>query len=148
MRLDVIPQDVIVVEDYVDMQCMRHVHWMSNTPIPSPSPNWVEGSISQEMGVWHLRWEGPYRGVLDIETEGGVKFRRFVVWSLDGCGSVREALKQAKAEYERLFGRGPQFGFMRSLPKGVEWFTEFDGLLLLDAEWMLERCVAVGGRRF
>lgn len=137
---------VIVVEDRVDMQCMRHVHWMSNTPIPIPSPNWGEGSVSQEMGVWHLRAVVPFRGVLDIETGGGVKFRRFVAWSLDGCGSVREALGQARAEYVLLFGGSPQFGFMRSLPRGVEWFTEFDGLLLLDAEWMLEKCVAVGGR--
>lgn len=140
--------NVIVVEDRVDMQCVRHVHLMSNTPIPSPSPQWGEGSVSHEMGVWHLRAVVPFRGALDIEAEGWVKFRRFVVWSLEGCENVREALRQAKAEYERLFGGSPQFGFMRSLPRGVEWFTEFDGLLLLDAEWMLERAVAVGGRRF
>lgn len=144
--------DIVVVEDHVDMQCMRHVHWMSNSPTPVPSPNTADADLwrgvqwEKEAGAWHLRTVHPFRGVLDIETGGGVKFRRFVAWSLEGCGNVREALRQAKAEYVRLFGGSPQFGFMRSLPRGVEWFTEFDGLLLLDSEWMLERAVAVGGR--
>lgn len=142
--------EVIVIEDRVDMQCVRHVHLMSNgqdfalTPTPLPLG---EGTSTREAGVWHWRWEGPFRGALDIETEGGVKFRRFMAWSMEGCESVREALGLAAAEYERLFGGRPQFGFMKSLPRGVEPFTEFEGMLLLDAEWMLERCVAVGGRR-
>lgn len=99
-----------------------------------------------EAGVWHLRATHPFRGVMDIETGGGVKFRRFVVWSLDGkYGNVRGALIDAMQHFECLFGRRPAFAFMRTLPRGVEWFTQFEGMLLLDAEWMLERCVAVGG---
>lgn len=147
--------DIIVVEDRVDGECVRHVHLMSNGDFSlTPTHPYRalrslplgEGKVTREAGAWHWRAMYPFRGVLDIETEGGVKFRRFVVWSLEGCESVRVALKQAKAEYERLFGGSPRFAFMRKLPNGVAWFTEFDGLLLLDAEWMLERCVAVGGR--
>lgn len=146
--------DVIVVEDRVDMQCVRHVHWMANA-VPGvtfqvPSGEWV-----LESGVWHLRWEGPYRGMIDVPAacaEG--KFRRLVVWSLDsgklevesGKWSVRVALFEAAMEFERLFGGRAEYGFMRRLPKGAEHGMEVGDLILLEAEWMLERCVAVGCR--
>lgn len=66
--------------------------------------------------------------------------------------SVRQALHEAAREFERSFGGRPMYGFIRKLPRGAEHGMEVplgDGigdLMLLEAEWMLERCVAVGGR--
>ena len=91
--------------------------------------------------------------VLEIDAacrEG--KFRRLVVCPLEGRVSVRAALQEAGREFERLFGGRPQFGFMRKMPKSAiidpllegSGVVEVGDLMLLEAEWMLERCVAVG----
>lgn len=139
--------EVIVIEDRVDAQCMRHVHLMSNielgcTQIPFPL---ARGSVTREAGVWHYRAEYPYRGALDVACIYNVgNFRRLVVWSLDGYGSVKVALKDAWSEFYKLFGGEPAFAFMRKLPSGVENGHEVGGMILIEAEWMLERSVAVG----
>jgi len=104
--------------------------------------------LRQEAGVWHYRAEYPYRGILDVKAaciDG--KFRRLMVWSLVGCGSVREALCQAEVHFWAMFCFRPAYAFMRRLPGGVENGQDFEGLILLEAEWMLEKCVAVGGRQ-
>ena len=142
--------DVIVVENRVDMQCMRHLHLMSNLEFGRNilrtygAPN---GIATQEIGVWHFRAVYPYRGALDIACVGiEKKFRRLVVWSLQDYASVQVALRDARQEYCRLFGGEPQYAFMSKLPGGIESGHEFGEMTLLQAEWMLERCVAVGGR--
>ena len=140
--------DFIVVEDCVDMQCVRHVHLMSNARLPDLHPEHGLGNCAQESGVWHWRTEYPYRGVMDFHCEGWKKFRRLVVWSLDGCGSVREAMSQAEVYFWTAFHFRPAYVFMRKLPGVVEHGQEVDELVLIEAEWMLERCVAVGGRSF
>ncbi len=140
------PNDVVVVENYVDHQCIRHLHLMSNTPIPNPSPKMGEGRL--EAGVWHYRAEYPYRGVLDVECVGNhKKFRRLVVHSLEGCGSVRDAIHAAFTFFWATFGFQPGYVFMKKLPNGVENGQDFEEMVLLEADWMLERCVAVGGRQ-
>ena len=146
--------DIIVVEDRVDMQCVRHVHLMSNAPLPAASPQMAPfgrnlgGEWVKDAGVWHWRAEYPYRGAMDFHCEGWKKFRRLVVWSLDGCGSVREAMNQAEVYFWTAFHFRPAYVFMRGLPSVVEHGQEVDDLVVLEAEWMLERCVAVGGRSF
>ena len=144
--------EVIELENFVDGQCVRHIHLISNDPLRlkplSPKfglpPNLGEECIMKEAGVWHLRAVYPFRGVVDIHSSQWVKFRRVVAWNLEGCASVREAIGQASMEFERLFHSKPKFVFMNKLPKGVEMFQDVDGMMLLEAEWMLERCVAVG----
>ena len=146
--------DVIVIEDRVDEQCMRHVHLMSNcdfslTPT-TPQGGAArlplgEGMITREAGVWHYRAEYPYRGALDVACiNGGANFRRLVVWNLDGYESVKLALYDAMREFSRLFGGMPVCAFMRRLPTGVENGYEIGLMSLMQAEWMLERAVAVG----
>ncbi len=138
--------DVVIVENYVDHQCIRHLHLMANSSIALPFLE--KGIITQETGAWHLRVEYPYRGVLDVEAacKHG-KFRRLVVWSLEGCGSVRAAIDQAEVYFWTLFRFRPAYGFMKRLPNGAENGQDLDGLILLEADWMLGKCVAVGGRR-
>ena len=141
-------EELILIEDRVDEKCVRHVHVMSNVePACGQIPFPVErGCVTREAGVWHYRAEYPYRGALDVACVNSDKnFRRLVVWSLDGYPSVKAALKDAWSEFCRLFGGEPAFAFMRNLPRGVEPGTEIGTMMLFDAEWMLERCVAVGG---
>jgi len=78
--------DLIVIEDRVDMQCIRHVHLMANVEFDEACMSRytaVNGLVMREAGVWHLRAVYPLRGVIDIPAacvEG--KVRRLVVWSL------------------------------------------------------------------
>ena len=140
--------DLIVVEDRVDGQCVRHLHLMSNIEFDQACMtrySAVNGVVTREAGVWHLRAMHPYRGVVDIPAacvDG--KVRRLVAWNLDGCASVRVALQEAAREFEKLFGGRAQFGFMKKLPEPAEHGMEIGDLILLEADWMLEKCVAVG----
>lgn len=152
---DVIPQgDVIVVEDYVDARCVRHVHLMSNADVAERvlTDYGVERgawSVAFEAGVIHYRVEYPFRGALDVACiNGGENYRRLVVWNMDGYTSVRLALRDAAVKFEDLFCGAPQFAFIRQMPSGVEHGTDVFGMTLIESEWMLERAVAVGGRRF
>ncbi len=147
--------DVIVVENYVDSQCMRHVHLISNAEYGLDVLTCYgakTGLASKECGAWHYRATYAYRGPLDIACVGNEKkFRRFVVWNLEGCASVKAAISDACMEFCKLFGGKPQYAFMAKLPKGAVsgqhlalGVCELD---LFEAEWMLEKCVAVGGKQ-
>jgi len=141
-------EEIIELLNYVDGQCLRHLHLMSNIEFDAACMSRyaaVNGVVTREAGVWHLRAMHPYRGTIDIPAackEG--KIRRLVVWSLAEYASVQVALHDVWREYGRLFGGSPQFAFMRKLPRSVENGHEIGGMILLEAEWMLERCVAVG----
>jgi hypothetical protein len=132
------------------MDCRRVIHLMSNTPFPDPSPiskyEMGEGgtvAITQEAGVYHFRVDAPYQGPLAITVEGWKQAKRMVAWSFEGCMNVTEALMRASVCYEHTFGCKPQYGFLKSLPRGVENGRETGPLLVFEAEWMLERAVAV-----
>lgn len=139
--------EVIVIEDRVDVQCVRHVHLMSNIELPCnriPFPR-ERGFMTREAGVWHYRAEYPYRGALDVACiNNGTNYRRLVVWSLDGYDLIKPALHDAWHEYLRLFHGAPQFAFVRQLPAVVQNGYEVGGMTLIEAEWMLEKAVAVG----
>jgi hypothetical protein len=70
-----------------------------------------------------------------------------MVWSLEGCETVREAISQAYTCFFVLFSFRPGFVFMSRLPKGAENCQLVEGMVMLETEWMPERCVAVGGRK-
>jgi hypothetical protein len=166
-------EEIITIEDYVDEHCMRHMHLMSNMHFDDPqniqhlftfTTTPVEFKRYAEAGVFHLKASWRYCGVLDVQAEGWPKFRRLVVWPLEGCATVREAIEQAFIFFWATFKFQPAYVFMRKLPRDVEHGTpialwalppnaegahlgEEDEMILLKTEWMLERCVAVGGRR-
>ena len=119
---------------------------MSNYFIDRPSASAEGGALKQEAGAWHYRAVYPYRGILDIAcVNGGENFRRLVVWSLEGCGSVRAAISQAESYFWTTFKFRPGYVFIRRLPAAAEGIQDVEGMILLEADWMLERCVAVGG---
>ena len=143
-------EEVIVLENYVDDQCVRHVHLMSNTPfVPAEHFPQIEehdlgeGSMTYELGVYHFRAKYPYHGFLEIKSDYWPKSKTMVVWSLKGCITVKVSLFDAAEEYEQLFRRRPLYAFMQKLPKGVENGVNVGDLILFQCEWMLNRCVAV-----
>lgn len=147
---------LIELENYVDMQCMRHLHVMSNLEFDQACLQKYgigNGLAVREAGVWHLRAVHPFRGPLEVCCEGWKKSRRVVAWSLDGYVSVKLALFDAWKAYCKMFGGRPQYAFMRKLPNQVEngqAVPQGDGMssmALMEAEWMLEKCIAVGGRQ-
>ncbi len=147
--------DVIEIENCVDDKATRRLHLMSNHELSAVDlacyaiPQDAKVSIGQEAGVWHLRASWPYFGVLDLTAEGWNKFRRLVVKAVRKGDRISTAVNEAAKEFARLFGRCPQYAFMRKLPKGVEpgQIIMFYGreMVLLDCEWVPEQCVAVGG---
>lgn len=155
--------DVIVVEDRLDGQCVRHLHLMSNEEIGMEvlhaygmSATTVKIERGETTESHYVKAEWIYRGVWDVNAacrEG--KFRRLMVWSLGSTFqvsgskslSVRDGARQAAAAFERFFRFAPKYLFVRRLPRGAENCMDVQGMILLEAEWMLERAVAVGGRR-
>jgi hypothetical protein len=144
---------LIVVENFVDLQCRRHVHLMSNQEhgLEILRPYGAQtGVVTKETGAWHYRSSFPWRGPLDIACVGSrMRFRRLVVWNLEGCGSVRNAIAQAAEYFFCCAHFRPGYAFILRMPAGVENGVEVgEGLQIFEAEWMLERSIAVGGRDF
>ena len=123
---------------------------------PSTAPMSTSAPLRASLGG------GVYVLEIDAACREG-KFRRLVVCPLEGRVSVRAALQEAAREFERLFGGRPQFGFMRKLPVAVgrgmweegigEWGVDsgvvlVGDLVVLEVDWILERCVAVGCKSF
>ena len=145
--------EIITIENRVDENAVRHVHLMSNTPFgvaafpqmqESTEFGGIKGVVTREQGVWHFRAESPMRGLIEIKCEGWPEAKRFVVWSLVGCLSVTEALYDAAKEFERICGQRPGYAFMWKLPKGIENAHAIGDLNLFEAEWMINKSVAVG----
>lgn len=89
--------------------------------------------------------ENKFCGVVDVQCEGWPKARRLVVWSFDGYDAARFVLKDAREYFMRVFGFAPGYAFVASLPKGAVDGQVVDGTILLKADWVPDRHVAVGG---
>lgn len=145
---------VIVIEDRLDEQCMRHVHLMGNEPIDEAGlhPFGIPSTTAiiergETAGSHFVKVELPFRGIWNVDAacrEG--KFRRLVLWHLDGFVSIRDAITRAEYEFAHLFGFAPGYVFIKQLPRGAFHCQDVDGMLLLEVDWMLERSIAVGGR--
>jgi len=138
---------IIIVNDVVLEDCVRRLHVMSNSPIEMALPAGAKAERTQEAGIYHLRAEWMFWGMLDIQPREWLKPRRLLVWSLRPGERVSEAIQSAVEMWTRAVGWGPQFAWVRSLPVGAEWCQDVCGCILLEAEWIMMNCVAVGGRR-
>ncbi len=147
--------DIVEIENCVDHKATRHLPLMSNHELSAVDlacyaiPEDAQVSVGQEAGAWHLRAEWAYFGVMDIHAEEWPKFRRLVVRAVRKGDRISAAVTEAAKEFARLFGRCPQFAFMRKLPRGVEpgQIIMFYGreVALFDCNWVPDQCVAVGG---
>ena len=95
----------------------------------------------------------PVRGVVEVAFSGQQsavsrrRVRKFATWRLMESEGYRvsEIICFLAEWYFAQTKRRAGYAFVRSLPKGAERFMEVDGLMLLDVEWCLEKCVMVGG---
>jgi hypothetical protein len=146
--------NIITVEDLVLPNGVRRLHWMSNDPI---TLRLTDGALLQSMaendGAHHLRAEFPVAGLVDVQLDGWLVWRRLVMWSMRQGGDtpmrMRDAICKAAEVCADHMGGVPNYAFTRSLPRGIDDGTvvDFRGreILLFSAEWVPEACVAVVG---
>jgi len=125
--------DVIEVENYIDGQWMRHVHFMTNDGDKGQSelnlPVDVIPNITKEMGVWHVRASWAAREAFAGTMRGGDRIeRQIVVWAFQG-ERVSDCIRNAAREFWKVFGRQPDFAAMNSYPdaRGLDADIEIDG---------------------
>jgi hypothetical protein len=127
-------------------------------------PAWAEVKIWQdEIRLHHLEATWRPRGDL-IRYEmrfacqadcascrgSGCTWQRLVaLWGLQSGERIRQAINDASVTYALATGFDPQFAWIRSLPRGVEYGAEvlIGGVVtvnLYSAEWMPARAIAVG----
>lgn len=144
-------EDLIEVENIVTRDCRRVLHLMSNRELTVEDlaefgeSAGAQAQVKREAGVWHLRAEWPYQGPLEMQAEGWPQVKTMVAWSFAGCVNMTEAFMHASNYYETAFGQAPRYGFVRSLPRGVDDGREVGPLMVFSAEWALEKAVVVGG---
>lgn len=141
----------------VDPKGLRTVRLVSDIPIsearmrqliPTQALEFAQIKCHQTsaLSVFHGEAIWPCRGdVVDFHLPAWPKFRRLVVWSILPGERMSEIVNWAQMDFFRLFMRFPQFAFANQLPKGIENGVDVNGCILLEAEWMLERSVCVGG---
>lgn len=113
--------EVIEIENYIDRDCMRHLHLMSNeNNFEVHLPAGVDAKVTQEAGVYHLRASWQAREAF-AGTMRGNERREFpvVLWALEHGKRVSESIWDAAHEYLRVFGYKPRFAAVRSYPESM-----------------------------
>lgn len=117
---EIVMDEVIEVENYIDDQFVRHVHLMSNSQnIEANLPAGVTPTVTKEAGVYHLRasWAAreAFAGTMRGEDR---REHQVVLWALNG-ERVRKCIRDAAAEFVRVFSRRPSFATMKSYPESM-----------------------------
>jgi hypothetical protein len=146
-------EGMIIVDDVLSEDCTRKLHVMSNAPIRMKLPDGATAEDWTEAGVYHLRAEWMFTGMIDFQFRHWPQPRRFLVWALRDGEKVSDAIRSAAEMWTQAVGWEPLYAWVRSLPEKAkvhedEWgIILVHDLILLAAEWMPSNCVAVGGRR-
>ena len=106
----------------------------------------VEGQCDAALGLHSLEVRWPVFGPVDVLYFGPKRFRRFVFVHYSYAERVSECLSQAVEIFLMGCHFLPGFAFVRKLPAGTPDCMEIDYVTLVQAEWMPEHCVAIGGR--
>lgn len=143
--------ELIVLENIVDGDGMCQLHLMSNGELDVDAAKTYNApvdavvAITHEAGACHLRATWPVRGLMKIYSEEWPGLKIFVMWNLDGCASMSEAIRKAAKAFQDIYGRRPIHAYARQLPRGIEDGAEVgDDLMLFEADWIPRKCVAVG----
>ncbi len=141
--------EMIELENTVSVDGMRVLHLISNLDISLDDlksydlPADANVEIKKEVGAFHVRASYPIHGLLRMESDGWPTAKNLVVWNYGLCESILMAIQKAADRYLELFGNVPHYAFIRRLPRGVEDGTQVGDVALLEAEWMIGKCVAV-----
>lgn len=115
----------VYVPDYV-LRCASH--------LVDARQGVVDGSLVTEL-------EYPVLGPVQILQGDGMWRMFFVVHRHYGRG-VSDCIRVAVDGMQRL-KRDAQFAYVRNYPSGIEIGKEAHGVMLFEADWMLENCIAV-----
>lgn len=97
------------------------------------------------LGLFSLEITFPVYGPCDVFYHGPKKFRRLMFVNFAYAARVSDCIELARAEYFARTHYAPGYAFVQSLPEGKDGELIHD-CVLLSAEWMPARCVAIGGR--
>lgn len=142
--------DVIELENRIDEQGMRVVHLMANRPLTATDligywpPEGARVETAREAGVHHLRAEWTHVEIVEVRPG-----QRYVLRQIRKGERVSEAVGAAVRDYLRAFGHGPQYAYLRRLPRGVPIgyairYLGWEIFLLQADEWLPDGQVAVG----
>jgi len=114
--------EVIEIENYIDANCVRHLHLMSNVefgPDDLSLPDGVPHTVTKEAGVYHLRASWKAREAFAGTMRGSDRWERLVVlWHIDG--KISTCARDAAHEFMRVFGRVPDFAAVCKIPRAAE----------------------------
>ena len=142
--------DVIELENRIDEQGMRVVHLMANRPLTATDligywpPEGARVETAREAGVHHLRAEWPYVHIIEVRPG-----QQYVLRDIRKGERISEAVGAAVRDYLRAFGHGPQYAYLRRMPRSVPIgyairYLGWEIFLLQADEWLPEGQVAVG----
>src|SRR5574342_28770 len=140
MRLVKVISDRVVSE-----ACLRSV-------VPGAAKGFAEVKCwdTAALNLFYGEVRGPVREVVRLKVPGDGRMssartreRRLVAWRfMEGEGyRVSEVIGHLAEWFFVQTHHKPGYAFMRKLPKGVECGEEVEGVILMEAEWALERCV-------
>lgn len=80
----------------------------------------------------------------EVMLHSRMQFRRLFFVHYSYGSRVSECITLARSEFLRRTGSAPMFAFVPGLPEDL-FGSVREGCVLIQAEWMPARCVAVGG---
>jgi hypothetical protein len=105
----------------------------------------TNNSHDDALGIFSMNLTWPVFGPYDFFIYGPKKFRRLMVVNYEYAERVSDCIELARIMFFAGTHFAPKYVFVAELPKGAEDCMDVHGCILLQAEWMPARCVAVGG---
>lgn len=102
-------------------------------------------AVDELLDIHSLEMTWPVFGPCDISIHGPKKFRRLMFVNFAYAARVSDCIALARDEYFARTRFAPMYAFAKSIPEDKEGELIHD-CILLSAEWMPARCVAIGGR--
>lgn len=102
-------------------------------------------TVDELLDIHSLEMTWPVYGPFDVAIHGPKKFRRFMFINFAYAARVSDCIALARTEYFARTHFAPSYAFAQSIPEDKEGELIHD-CILLSAEWMPARCVAIGGR--
>jgi hypothetical protein len=149
----------ILLEDSLSDDGMRLLHVMSTGPV---GREWLDkipaaarplaqvNEFTDEVNMHHLELRWRAREAVKVvfrDGAGVIEERPVVAWALVKGDRVSEAVRQAAECYRSIFGRYPQYGWMKRLPvedgMDVE-ITDGAAVILFRDDWLPDGFVTVG----
>lgn len=126
-------------ERYLERGMMRRVPEVARSRVQ------VSRSVDEALGIHSLEVAYPVYGPFDVAVFSSKKFRRLFFVNYVYGSRVSECIELARVEFFSRTKFAPSYAFVKCLPAGVEDGIDVHGLFLIQAEWMPEKCVGVGG---